>query len=469
MKLCASQVHADERIHREVDLPSIIAVDDHRAVQSLLSTKLPKNTSGPHGGRPTPPGGAARDGGAHLVGRVVWHLRRGDSAASPGESATSAAPTAGASARQPAYSRAVQDVYFTWPDRRFRYECRGCGACCKGHGIGLDVAGGQLVQLVARRPAIAAFLRRRGEAITAFNPRDRCWFLADDGLCQIETEDGRAAKPASCRLFPFNRVFRIGAYTIVDYNSVICPLTVGDDGVTHAEIAAEIATISDPTIIGTPLAARDPVAEGRAFVETERTIATALFGAPDDLTAGWGAQADVAALDDERAAASAAFAAIVGAAWQPPSAATLAAASWLTPSLRFNELYGPRQYAPRSTMAPVLARMWLAWLGFAALGEQLANRALGLQELTTLWSEQAPVMHAVARWTEVPALKPGPIDLPGVDPHHLVRSLAQAFVDNRKTRRPLSALLAALPADPTTRVTTIKTAEAILRAGFAGR
>ena len=382
---------------------------------------------------------------------------------------TSTARAAGTSRRQPAYSSLVQDVYFTWPDRRFRYECRGCGACCKGHGIGLDVAGGQLVQLVARRPAIAAFLRRRGEAITAFNPRDRCWFLADDGLCRIETEDGRAAKPASCRLFPFNRVFRIGAYTIVDYNSVICPLTVGDDGVAHAEIAAEIATISDPTIIGTPLAARDPAAEGRAFVETERAIAAALFAAPDDLAAGWGAQADLTALDHERAAASAAFEAILGTGWQPPSRATLTAASWLTPSLRFNELYGPRQYAPRSTMAPVLARMWLAWLGFAALGEQLADRALGLQELTTLWSEQAPLMHAVARWADVPALKPGPIDLPGIDPDNLVRSLAQVFIDNRKAKRPLSALLAALPADPTTRVTTLKTAESLLRAGFAGR
>jgi Fe-S-cluster containining protein len=363
----------------------------------------------------------------------------------------------------------VEHVYFTWPDRRFRYECRGCGACCKGHGIGLDVAGGQLVQLLARRPAIAAFLRRRGEAITAFNPRDRCWFLADDGLCRVEVEDGRAAKPASCRLFPFNRVFRIGPYTIVDYNSVICPLTVGDDGITHAEVTAEIATIADPTVIGTPLAARDPEAEGRAFVDTERAVAAALFAAPGDLAAAWGAQADADALDRERGIATAAFTAILGTPWQPPSLPTLTAASWLTPSLRFNELYGPRQYAPRSTMAPLLARMWLAWLGFAALGEQLAGRALGLQELTTLWSEQAPLMHAVARWADAPALKPGPIDLPGVDPQNLVRSLAQAFIDNRKARKPLGDLVAAMPGDPTARVTAIKTAEAILRAGFAGR
>lgn len=375
----------------------------------------------------------------------------------------------GAAAIAGAYSRAVEHVYFTWPDRRFRYECRGCGACCKGHGIGLDVAGGQLVQLLARRPAIAAFLRRRGEAITAFNPRDRCWFLADDGLCRVELEDGRAAKPASCRLFPFNRVFRIGAYTIVDYNSVLCPLTIGDGGITHAEVAAEIATIADPTVVGTPLAARDPEAEGRAFVDTERAVAAAMFAAPGDVATAWGAQADAAALDRERAAAGAAFTAILGAAWQLPSEATLTAASWLTPSLRFNELYGPRQYAPRGAMAPVLARMWLAWLGFAALGEQLAGRALGLQELTTLWSEQAPLMHAVARWTEAPALKPGPIDLPGVDPQHLVRSLAQAFVDNRKAKKPLGDLLGAMPGDVIARVTAIKSAESILRAGFAGR
>ncbi|HEY0195026.1 MAG TPA: YkgJ family cysteine cluster protein [Kofleriaceae bacterium] len=361
-------------------------------------------------------------------------------------------------------------VYFTWPDRGLRYECRGCGACCKGHGIGIDVTAGQLTQLVARRPAIAAFLRRRGEAITAFNPRDRCWFLADDGLCRIEVEDGRAAKPASCRLFPFNRVFRIGSYTIVDFNSVICPLyAVDGGGVSHAEIWDEIGTIQDPTVVGTALPARDAEAEGQALIEGERAIAAALFAAPGDLAIAWGAQADAAALAGEQATATAAFTAVLGAPWQAPSPATLAAATWLTPSLRFNELYGPRQYAPRSAMAPILARMWLAWLGFAALGEELAGRALGLQELTTLWSEQAPLMLAIARWTEAPAMKPGPIELPGIDPGGRVRGLAQAFIDNRKARRPLGALIAAMTGDPTDRVTALKLAEPVLRAGFAGR
>lgn len=369
----------------------------------------------------------------------------------------------------------MERAYFTWPDRRFRYECRGCGACCKGHGIGLDVAGGQLVQLVARRPEIVPFLRRRGEAITAFNPRDRCWFLADDGLCRIEAEDGRAAKPASCRLFPFNRMFRIGGYTVVDYNSVICPLSVGDDGIAHADVAAEIDAVADPSIVGTALPARDAEAEGRALVEAEGAIAAAAFaaadgaaGAPEEsLACAWGAQADLAALASERAAADAALRAITGAELRLPSSSTLAAALWLTPSMRFNELYGPRQYAPRSAMPPVLARMWLAWLGFAAIGERLAGRALGLQELTTLWSEQAPLMHAAARWAEAPGLKPGPVDLPGVDPGGVVRGLAQAFVDNRKARRSLGQLIERLPADPVGRVAALKSADAVLRAGFA--
>src|SRR6185503_20280068 len=114
--------------------------------------------------------------------------------------------------------------------------------------------------------------------ITAFNPRDRCWFLADDGLCRVEVEDGRAAKPASCRLFPFNRVFKIGTTLVVDFNSVICPLAVvDDDGVSHQEVLDEIATIQDPAIVGTQL---PPAA---ALIAGERSIADVCFTHPLEL------------------------------------------------------------------------------------------------------------------------------------------------------------------------------------------
>ena len=352
----------------------------------------------------------------------------------------------------------MTSTYFTWPDRRFRYECRGCGACCKGHGIGIDAAGGQLVQLVTKRPELAAFVRRRGDAVTAFNPRDRCWFLADDGMCRIEVEDGRAAKPASCRLFPFNRVFHVGATMVVDYNSVICPLAVVDDnGVSHAEVLAEIDTIKDPAIVGTSLPGDD------ASIARERSIADVIFAHALDLDAAWTAQETgpqpISLLES-------AFAAL-GLAWRLPSATTLASALMLTPSMRFNELYGPRQYASRDAMPPLLARMWLAWLGFAGLGEMLAQRPLGLQELTTLWSEQAPLMHLIARWDARPALKAGRLELPSVDPGNLVRTLAQQCIDN-KGRRTLGDIIAAAfaSAEPAARVAALRLADPIVRAAL---
>jgi Fe-S-cluster containining protein len=354
------------------------------------------------------------------------------------------------------------DPYFTWPDGRLRYECRGCGACCKGHGIGIDVTAGQLVQLVEKRPELAAFVRRRGDAITAFNPRDRCWFLEDDGLCRVEVEDGRAAKPASCRLFPFNRVFHIGATMVVDYNSVICPLVaVGEGGVSHAEILDEISTIRDPAIVGSALPTDD------ALVAREREIAAAIFAAPTELDLAWRAQ-ESGALDAARAMMTRAFTMLLGVPWREPAATTLANALLLTPSMRFNELYGPRQYAPRPSMAPLLANMWLAWLGFAALGEELAKRTLGLQELTTLWSEQAPLMHAISRWDTTPLFKPGPVELPNVDPGSLVRTLGQRCADNKKAGRSLGALVGDVfaSADPAARVAALRMADPILRGSF---
>jgi len=363
---------------------------------------------------------------------------------------------------------AAERVYFTWPDGRFSYECRGCGACCKGLGIGLDAAGGQLEPLVAAYPQVIPFLRRRGDALTAFNPRDRCWFLDDAGLCRVETELGRAAKPASCRLFPFNRVFRLGDFIIVDYNSVICPLRAepGTGAARHADVLAEIHGITDRAIVGTSLPASDPEREGEELVEREQRIAAACFAAAPagDLDAVWAAQGGGLSIDE-------AFAAIAGTPWREPEGATLEAALWLTPSMRFNELYGPRQYAPRAAMIPVLPRMWLAWLGFVALGAELGRRSLGLQELTTIWSEQAPLMYVAARWADPPVVKPGAVELPptAADRGGAVRRLAQACVDNRRLRRPLSTVFGPILAElgPAERITVLKLAEPVLRSAFA--
>jgi Fe-S-cluster containining protein len=358
-------------------------------------------------------------------------------------------------------------VFFTWPDRVFSYECRGCGACCKGLGIGLDAVGGQVDTLTAAYPQLIPFLRRRGDAVTAFNPRDRCWFLHDDGLCRVETDLGREHKPASCRLFPFNRIYRIGGFTIIDYNSVICPLRAdrAATAVSHAEVLAEIDGVADPAIVGTRLPSTMPELEGAELVEREREIAAACFrAAPDgDLDAAWIAQGGGPSMDE-------AFAAVAGTPWREPERATLEACLWLTPSMRFNELFGPRQYSPRPQMVAVLPRMWLAWIGFAAIGAELARRPLGLQELTTIWSEQAVLCYLAARWADPPVIKPGAIELPptAADPTGVIRQLAQDCIDNRRLKRPLGALLgpriANLPRPE--RITLLKLAEPVLRVAY---
>jgi hypothetical protein len=248
-------------------------------------------------------------------------------------------------------------------------------------------------------------------------------------------------------------VFHAGEILVVDYNSVLCPLAVvGEGGVSYDEVVAELDTIRDPSLYGT-------VEPDDALLAAERAIAAAIFATPT-LDAAWTAQGG-----DARESVAAGFEAITGLAWRAPDEPTLAAALALTPSLRFNELYGARQITPRGKMPPHLPGMWLAWLGFAAAGERLAQRRLGMQELTTIWMEQLVVMYAIARWNDAPALSQ--LRFGNVrDP--LVSALAQRCVANRKPR-PLGEVVAEVfrEAGPAARVAALKASESVLKAAFS--
>lgn len=354
-------------------------------------------------------------------------------------------------------------IYFTWPDRLFSYDCRSCGACCKGLGIGLDAASGQVERLVTLYPGLTPFLRKRGHTWTAFNPRGRCWFLTDAGLCRIESDHGRDTKPASCRLFPFNRIFRLGSWMIVDFNSVICPLRAAlDPGldhepgasgpVTHASVLADIAAVHDAAVVGTALPAEQPEEEGQRLVARERAIAEICFAAAaspgsDAVARAWRAQSQEGSLAHALAPLSRALALLTGEPWRAPDDVTLASCLWITPSMRFNELYGPRQYGSRADLAGVLGDVWLAWLHACALGADMAGRPLDLREATSVWGEIMPLCQLAARWQSAPTMTPGPVELPGVeDPRGVVRRLAESCVSNRE-RKPLGALLAPLLQD----------------------
>src|SRR5438876_9146098 len=108
--------------------------------------------------------------------------------------------------------------YFTFPDATLTYDCAACGQrCCRG--AGFAVGEPELVPLLARAPELAGHLWvRPGGTLGATTDSEGCWFLAGDGLCRIERDFGRTLKPSTCRLFPFNRVFRAGGVRVVDVN-----------------------------------------------------------------------------------------------------------------------------------------------------------------------------------------------------------------------------------------------------------
>ena len=58
------------------------------------------------------------------------------------------------------------------------------------------------------------------------NCAPECFFLSDDGLCDIHAREGHGAKPETCRLFPFNGFRRVGRYLLVEPHRSLCPLQV---------------------------------------------------------------------------------------------------------------------------------------------------------------------------------------------------------------------------------------------------
>jgi Fe-S-cluster containining protein len=341
-------------------------------------------------------------------------------------------------------------VLWTFPDAALAYECRGCGACCKGLGIGLEAS--QVKPLLDKHPALAPFVRQRGPSWTAFNPRGGCWFLDHEGWCKLERAEGRSAKPSACRLFPFNRIFRLGPLWVVDMNSVICPLQAPPPGqdvphlsglVRHADLWEEISALQDPALTP-PLPAQDPAKEGAALLARESAIAQACWAQGASGQAALEAQ-----LHDPQHAAhalqvvGAGTRAAFGRPRREPEGEALRLALLLTPSLRFNELYGPRAFASRAELdKTILPRMWLLWLHLLVDAQELLGRAPTLQEMTSVWSEQAPLLWLLARWDHAPLLPRGPAELSaeGKVKERLLQLAAQAC-ENEHRRAPLGALL----------------------------
>ena len=111
-------------------------------------------------------------------------------------------------------------IYFPFPSGRLGYDCVTCQAkCCRGFGY-MTTVGAELDRQFEMRPTLPLFVsppdpRTSGGQVSIGNCAPGCFFLADDGRCDIHRERGFAAKPETCRLFPFNNFRRVGRFLIV--------------------------------------------------------------------------------------------------------------------------------------------------------------------------------------------------------------------------------------------------------------
>jgi len=116
------------------------------------------------------------------------------------------------------------------------WDCHGCGHCCRGTVIPLDKD--DLQKLAEQRwqehpdfQGVRTVVRESllgGRRVLAKRPDGRCVFLNADGRCRIHELHGAEAKPAVCRMFPF-QVVPLGNFAYLTPRRS-CPSAAADDG-----------------------------------------------------------------------------------------------------------------------------------------------------------------------------------------------------------------------------------------------
>jgi hypothetical protein len=154
-------------------------------------------------------------------------------------------------------------VVFAFASGRFAYDCVGCDAqCCRGHGFDLHGTA-ELARHLKATPSLVFFLRpvvEKGEVFRVGNCQPACFYLSDDGQCEIQRRHGYAAKPETCRLFPFNNIRIVGDHLLVAPHLSLCPLRVvpipgASEQSSHSALSHEMCRAG----IGTPEECAAPV------------------------------------------------------------------------------------------------------------------------------------------------------------------------------------------------------------------
>jgi len=143
-----------------------------------------------------------------------------------------------------AYLLGGRPIHFPFLSGILDYRCDTCDApCCKGASLGIGRSK-ELVTLTRVQPKVALFLAPgfyTSSLLSVTTPLEKCWFLDDKARCRLHRAGGRSAKPAGCRLYPFQRLRSIGEAVVV-LPDFACPLTVNpgpsDEGVSSHDALA---------------------------------------------------------------------------------------------------------------------------------------------------------------------------------------------------------------------------------------
>src|SRR5262245_34548336 len=137
-------------------------------------------------------------------------------------------------------------IFFAFPDGVLQYVCAECTAlCCRGQGFAGSLKREMGFLFETYPPLAGMVVERERNVVTCSTPSGKCFFLRQDGLCQIEVEHGRSRKPGVCLIFPFNDFYRIGT-TVAVAPHFLCPLRLklpsrpGEVEGTHARIEETI-------------------------------------------------------------------------------------------------------------------------------------------------------------------------------------------------------------------------------------
>jgi lysine-N-methylase len=114
------------------------------------------------------------------------------------------------------------------------YDCRGCGECCRGY-LAINLTPEERDRLQAQGwgsdPCLQGqplFTQRGGTYYLAHRADGCCVFLDGENRCRIHAKFGEAAKPLTCRLYPFGFV-PAGKDVRIDLR-FDCPAAAENDG-----------------------------------------------------------------------------------------------------------------------------------------------------------------------------------------------------------------------------------------------